>query len=267
MKVHEVMRKAPMVIDASASVVDAQRRMTAYQFRHLPVVERDKLLGLVSQQDLFAARSRLHGERAWGDYAVRDVMPPHCQTAGPDDSVTELIGRMAESKLDGFPVVLRGALVGIVTVIDILEAEVRRAMDGGQPPPASCGLPPTVRPEDPLFDGIQLMYAHGVRNVPVVDERGRVVAVLSDVDVRRVIGDPALYLASSSPLHYSVEDVMDTKLVTASPDRSLAEIAHEFCDERVDAVAIVDSEGFLTGMVGYIDALVRLGAEPRRQED
>jgi CBS domain-containing protein len=50
------------------------------------------------------------------------------QTAGPDDSLTEVAGRLAGSHIGALPIVERGALLGLVTVTDVLEAEVREAM-------------------------------------------------------------------------------------------------------------------------------------------
>ncbi len=50
------------------------------------------------------------------------------QTAGPDDSLTEAAGRMAMSKIGSLPIVERGKLIGLVTVTDVLDAEVSEAM-------------------------------------------------------------------------------------------------------------------------------------------
>jgi CBS-domain-containing membrane protein len=49
-------------------------------------------------------------------------------TAGPDESLTEVAGRLAEGKLGALPVVDHGKLVGLVTISDVLDAEVPVAM-------------------------------------------------------------------------------------------------------------------------------------------
>jgi CBS domain-containing protein len=48
----EVMTADPDTIDAKESVVEAIRRMDEFSYRHLPVVENGKVLGVVSMRDL-----------------------------------------------------------------------------------------------------------------------------------------------------------------------------------------------------------------------
>lgn len=50
--VRDVMTENPVVVDASESYENCIRTMKAASFRHLPVVEEGKLLGLVSLRDL-----------------------------------------------------------------------------------------------------------------------------------------------------------------------------------------------------------------------
>lgn len=244
-----------MVIEATDTVGSAQRWMTRYRIRHLPVVDHEQLVGLLSEHDLLAARARVAGDKGWWKLRVRDAMPAGLQTVGPDDSLTEVEGRMAMSKLDAFLVVEHGKLVGLVTVIDVLDAEVRRAMAAHPAPLTALGRPPTVCPEDALLEAVRVMFDHHVRNLPVVDDTGKVVGMLSEVDVRRKIGDPAQYLASETAKRYDVQDVMDTKVATVVSGRPLAEVAHYFADERLDAIPVVDHAGALVGMVSYIDTL------------
>ena len=255
MKIREVMRNAPMVIEDTDTVGNAQRWMTTYRIRHLPVVAHDKLVGLLTENDLLAARARLAGDKGWWKIRIRDVMPATMQTAGPDDSITEVEGRMAMSKLDAFPVVDKGKLVGLITVIDVLDAEVRRAMAGNPAPIAALGRPLTVRPEDALLGAVRLMFEHHVRDLPVVDDTGKIVGMLSVGDIRRKLGDPAQYLASPTAKRYDVQDVMDTRCATVLAGRPLAEVAHYFADDRLDALPIVDETGALVGMITYLDAL------------
>jgi len=54
------------------------------------------------------------------------ISPP--QTAAPEDSLTEVAGRLALAKIGAMPVVELGNLIGLVTTTDVLEAEVREAM-------------------------------------------------------------------------------------------------------------------------------------------
>jgi acetoin utilization protein AcuB len=127
MKIRTVMRSSPLVITDTDTLGNAQRWMASYKIRHLPVVGDGKLVGMLTERDLLAARVRAP-ERPWWKVPVRDAMQPEPQTVHPDDSLTEVAARMAASKLDAFAVVETGKLLGIITVIDVLDAEVREAM-------------------------------------------------------------------------------------------------------------------------------------------
>ena len=64
----------------------------------------------------------------WWRAPVGVAMVPSPQTAHPDDSLTEAAARLANARIGALPIVELGALVGIVTVSDVLDAEVRTAM-------------------------------------------------------------------------------------------------------------------------------------------
>lgn len=101
--------------------------MAMDRIRHLPVLDGRKVLGIVSQRDLF--RSALGTALAFGirrpqelmrSVAVQDVMSAPAVTIGPDASVQDAARAMLEKKIGCLPVVEEGSLVGILTETDIL---------------------------------------------------------------------------------------------------------------------------------------------------
>jgi CBS domain-containing protein len=104
----------------------------------------------------------------------------------PDDNVTAAIEVMKANKWDCSLVIEGGALVGIFTERDFLyrvSAEQRN--------PAVTKLrdvmtpkPETLRARDAIPYAINRMVVRGFRNIPIVDDDGRPVAVL---DVRDVV--------------------------------------------------------------------------------
>ncbi len=52
LKVVNLMTKAPTTIDADSTVEDAGELMTRQSIRRLPVVERDKIVGIVTNRDI-----------------------------------------------------------------------------------------------------------------------------------------------------------------------------------------------------------------------
>lgn len=259
MKVNEIMRPAPWVVEGIDSLGAAHALMQQHHIRHLPVVRDGKLVGLLTEHDILAYRAELPRAEDWTSVAVSGAMVRTPQTAAPDDSITEITARFAADTLDALPVVERGRLIGIITVTDVLAAEVRRAMavspraaTAGQvmaPGPFTCG------PDDDLLAAATRMSVHGVRHLPVVDGSGRVIGMLSDRDVRTHVGDPSRFAIAGSVSYEYVRDAMTPAPITVTADRSLDEIARIFEDHQLGAVPVVDDERRLVGIVSYVDVL------------
>ena len=263
MKIRDIMRPEPFTISETDTLGCAQHAMRRSNIRHLPVLENGKLVGMLSERDVLGARARAgDDEDDWWAITVHDAMTTPAQTAGPDDSITEVAGRMAAAKLGAIPVVERGKLLGLCTVTDVLDAEVRLAMGPAAITVATAAdvmtpLPLHVGPELPLVDAVRLMLERHVRHLPVVDHAGAIVGMLSDTEVRTVVGDPLAYLRplGQSDLKLRVEDAMSRSVVAVPADRALLVLARQFADARITAVPIIDATGALVGIVSYVDVL------------
>ncbi len=139
MKIRDVMKPRPWTAHGDETMADAYRRMTHHGVRHLPVVDGDKLIGILTERDVMAFRAGVGESEDWWRAPVARAMSRPPQTANPDDSVTEVAGRLAAAKIGALPVVERGHLIGLVTAADILGAEVHRSMQPAPPTLATAG--------------------------------------------------------------------------------------------------------------------------------
>ncbi|MEX1366403.1 MAG: CBS domain-containing protein, partial [Nannocystaceae bacterium] len=117
--VRTVMTPAPKVIDAQATTATAQALMDELSVRHLPVMDRDRLVGVLSERDLRGARAFL--DHAPGELGpvVGDLCSRNLLVVGPDDPLDDAANAMADRKV-GAALVVRGVeLVGIMTCIDL----------------------------------------------------------------------------------------------------------------------------------------------------
>src|SRR5512134_1008731 len=128
MKIRDIMRVGPHTIRDTEVLGAAQRLMTRSRVRHLPVIEDGKLIGILSERDVLAARARAGPDEDWWAQPVRGAMKSPVQTAHPDDPVVEIAGRMAAARIGAMPIVELGKLIGLATATDVLDAEVRAAM-------------------------------------------------------------------------------------------------------------------------------------------
>ncbi|MFO1101238.1 MAG: CBS domain-containing protein [Xanthobacteraceae bacterium] len=122
----------------------------------------------------------------------------------------------------------------------------------------------TVKPDDTVADAIKLLIMHDVSALPVVDDDGRVVGVISEADLvhREEIGTekhrpwwlealtPASTLAEEFAKSHGrrVDEVMSAKVVSASEDTPLGDIATMLEKHRINRVPIL-RDGKLVGTV------------------
>ena len=117
-KIRQVMTLAPHTIGSDQKLSVAHRLMREHQLRHLPVLRGGKLVGVLSQRDLYFVES-LAGVDVEID-CVADAMSQDVYTAHPDDSLRDVARIMANRKYGCAVVVEQGRLLGIFTVTDAL---------------------------------------------------------------------------------------------------------------------------------------------------
>ena len=147
--VGDVMQRDPVTIAPDADVATLLRLMREHELPGLPVVEGDRLVGIVTENDLVLEgddsslhlphyfelfggvvfleplqhlEDRLH--KAFGT-RVSDMMTSDVQTIAPDAGVHEAARQISRSGHNRLPVVEDGRLVGVVTRVDALEALTR----------------------------------------------------------------------------------------------------------------------------------------------
>ena len=127
MKVRDIMVKEVATLDVNDELSLANDIMRLGRIRHLPVVEGQRLVGIVSERDLFRsslAQALGYETKATRDLMktlhIKDIMVPAVVTVGPETPVCDAVRLMVDQKIGCLPVVEGEALVGLVTETDIL---------------------------------------------------------------------------------------------------------------------------------------------------
>lgn len=118
--VQEFMSIAPVVVSSDRTLAEARRLMRERGIRHLPVVDRGRLVGVVSQRDLYLLET-IRGVDP-GTETVREAMAPEPYAVPPDAPLEAVAAAMAENKFGSAVVVDRGAVIGLFTTVDALRA-------------------------------------------------------------------------------------------------------------------------------------------------
>jgi CBS domain-containing membrane protein len=140
MRVHELMRTELLTLEVDEHLNTASDLMDLGRVRHMPVLSHGRLVGIVTQRDLFrAALSSVLGlrkatEREWlTKIPVAEVMTKDVITARPDWTVRQAVDLMLERRVGCLPVVDGEHLVGLLSETDCLRLLGRLLSPPGTP--------------------------------------------------------------------------------------------------------------------------------------
>lgn len=129
MFVKQKMTANPFTTTPGATIPDAEATMAGRQVRHLPVVEGDHVVGVISKNDIAAAlpskATTLSAQEATyliSRMTVAQVMSKPALTISPDSLLEEAAVLMRDRKIEMLPVVQDGRLVGVITESDLLDS-------------------------------------------------------------------------------------------------------------------------------------------------
>lgn len=112
------MTPSPHTVGSGQPLAIAHAMMRTHRLRHLPVLEAGKLVGVLTQRDLYYLGT-VDGVDENTD-TVADAMTVDVYVASPDDPIRDVAQTMAARKYGCAVIVERGRVVGIFTANDAL---------------------------------------------------------------------------------------------------------------------------------------------------
>jgi CBS domain-containing protein len=303
--VSEVMSHEVTSVEAGAPLRQVVELVLGRSYRAVPVVARGRLVGIITGSDLVErgglgvrlellprlARPELQRqleELTSLTATAADVMTPRPVTVGPATPLPEVALLMARRRLKRLPVVDdAGRLVGIVSRYDLL----RNAAGGGDrpdAPPRELGLAadvplssvmrrdvPAVHPETPLPETMQAVVSTRLNLAVVVDERRRVVGLVSDGALLERItpalrggvlrslmrrlpftqARPAEAEAAAHARAHTAGELMSREVPTAPEETRLSEAIALMLRNHHKILAVTGPDGALVGVVDRADLL------------
>jgi CBS domain-containing protein len=221
------------------------------------------------------------------DRHVEEVMTREVVTLSPENSVAEAWQKMFDNLIKALPVVDKtGAVVGMLTDEDLLEKagvpqrlSVAQKLDSdllgetsarflhSRLTVANIMSKPaiTVRTKDSLGLAAARMAKEGIKRLPVVGEDGKIVGVLSRVDVLRLVTEKVAKKVTA-PLGAvkSVQDVMSTTIPSVRYDDDLTSIVDAFLENGSHRLIVTDASGKAIGLISDSDVVSRIQPEHQR---
>jgi CBS domain-containing protein len=189
---------------------------------------------------------------------VRDVMTTEVVTAEPSTPFKEIAGRLAQHRISAVPVLdADRRVLGIVTEADLLlkqehpdpKATIpliwtkRRRQERTKAAAAVAAKlmttpPVTVPPTATVTEAARRMHTARVKRLPVVDEEGRLVGIVSRADLLKVFTRPDDAIRSEIINDVIVGDLM------MNPSRFLIRVE--------DGVVVLEGKSELSSLIPYL---------------
>lgn len=130
--VKDWMTSSVVTVGRGTPISEAHRIMKEKNIRRLPVVQNNKLVGIVTIGDVREASpsdattlSIWELNYLWAQLTVEKVMTTDLISVQPDTAILDAAELMLEHKVSGLPVVADGNLAGIITESDVFRMLVR----------------------------------------------------------------------------------------------------------------------------------------------
>lgn len=204
---------------------------------------------------------------------VESIMTKDVAAVHRDTPIRDVVELMRKRTLRAVPVVDDGIVVGIITNSDLVKRAqlgVRLTLLPGLPPGEQAkrmeemprrvaeevmtAPPVVVAVNAPLSEAAETMVQRKLKRLPVVDERGALVGIVSRLDLLRTVADfgdreqsapVSAGLNGDAPL----SSVMREDVPTVYPDSPLNEVVQAVVSTRLNRAIVVDANRKVLGIV------------------
>ncbi|MBN2013987.1 MAG: CBS domain-containing protein [Candidatus Altiarchaeota archaeon] len=247
--VQDVMTADPECIHASDLVTKARSIMRRHRRRSLPVVEEDKLVGIITRGDVMRVTSNK------ANLLVGGIMVKNVVTSGLEEDLLSCAQKMIKAGIRQLPVVADDRIVGIISARDLLAAFMKHSHNPVKKKIADVMTSEVVfcEPGDEISGIWDKMYASNFSGFPVLKKK-KVIGVLTRMDMIRA-GSVRLSKESGRPKIVHVEKAMRTPAVTIKPGADVKEAAALMLERDIIRLPVTDEKGHLQGIVDIEDIL------------
>lgn len=134
MSTAQPMTRTVLYLHPDDRLPEAHELMQEFGFHHIPLLEGQKVVGILSDRDILLYAQPTEDGIAVPDLSIREVMTSEVLTCQPDTSMEEIASAMLQYNLHSIPVTdPDGNLHGLVTASDLLrtlsqQSEAKKAL-------------------------------------------------------------------------------------------------------------------------------------------
>jgi len=243
-------------------IMEARQIMNTEKIRALPVVQDEKVVGIITWRGLLRADIPVIDGVRWTkeivlkEKRIEDIMTVNPIGVLPNSPLPKSARVMLENKIPVLPVFdeKRGAQ-GILTTSDVFRfimnelPELKTILRVEDYMTSDLVV---VDPETSLLEAQRLMGIKRIRSLPVVED-GKLVGLVTRTDMVKVepsrFASPHNQEQSLAILLQPIEKIMTRRLVTTTPKANLVSAASSMLENKIHCLPVLDDEGQLSGII------------------
>ncbi len=186
LSVSDIMTSKVVTASPDTTILQGAKTMVKNQFRRLPVVDGENMVGIVTSTDLIVEMDSPHINGMVSDYMSK-------KTLGVESTATvsEAVGKMVENKIGGLIVFQGGKSTGIITERDIIRGILSLGAKLGRTPVSEIMSRDLISVEKEMQVNhiCHLMHYYGVRRFPVIDSNEDIIGMVTEKDLLKAMVD------------------------------------------------------------------------------
>jgi acetoin utilization protein AcuB len=204
MRIRDIMTWDVVTVSSDTPIMEARKIMNAHNVRRLPVVDKGKLMGMISRDGITrASPSPATSLSVWeinylvAKMTVKDIMSKALVTVTPDTTVESAVSLAQTKGVGALPVLEDGALVGIVTTDDFFYKILNPMLGIGKPGIRllirDCGTPKCMQEIMEIMGVMEVVGKNKVKilavhSMPTAnDEQSELILHLDNADPAKII--------------------------------------------------------------------------------
>ena len=263
LKVRDFMSREVVTGTADESVSEILARMQAHEIHQIPILEKKKLLGVVSMAAIARHQSAQPGSKAQHLVQKTPEVPPDMELAVA-----------AETFLSGgsrtLPITEKGKLVGILSRSDVVRALSKcEDIDPMSVAEVMTPQPQCVSATETVAQARTVMAGLGERAVPVVDADRKLVGVVGLKDLADLFARPKEKFgrqgraSEKDPVKVQIGSIMRPP-VAVRPDAKLSKALESMAESRISTI-VIEENGEPVGILTTAD-VVEIAARFRERD-
>ena len=264
-KVKELMTQRIIVASPEKQVSEVLGMMRKNDIHELPVVERNKLIGIVTYAYLIKRRKIALTSQ------VRNVMvsPP---SISQDDSLITVSDVLLTNGFRAVPVIEKKGIAGVVSRTDVIRAtkgikEITEMPVGR----IMTSNPVCIGENEGVIKAKDTMRDMGIRTLPVVDKNGEITGAfgLKDIssffEANRIKASKGEVYGEKTPVNIEVKSAMHSPPITVDQKANVGAVIDLMTQHRISSV-IVEERQKPVGIVTQADILGLLAGLKERKD-